>query len=408
MRTIEDRLRDAFRADAETVHPEAVRPFASPGARPGRPADRRPRGRIVIPVAAAAAVALIAVGTAVVLPRALSDHGRGHQAPPAGIAAGYPDGQMPGGPPPKFFVAIVSLPGGKFDATELEVVNAATGRITGRITSPGAHRNFQAVAPLGNDKTFVAEASGIRCDAWFYKFTLTAQGRPAGLTPLAVPMVPGRPVGLSSLATSADGQLLAFTTGRCAAIKARQILGHVGVIDLAPRHVTTWSYLVPASPASLSLSANGRLLEMVSNPSGGKPELSIGRNAAWVVRTSAAPGPLAQRYRKLFGPPTWPSAAVLSPTGSLTWALLPTYHRAALHWQVTLAVYQTTTGRLLRSWHIFPRQGYLSDPSLSASVSGRYLLVFGFNDGVEKLDLATGKLTRVPGNNAYLPVDVAW
>ncbi len=408
MRTIEDRLRDAFRADAQTVRPETIRPFVSPGMRPGRPAGNRPRGRVMIPVAAAVAVGLVTVGTVVVLPRVLASHDHSHHAPPSGIATGYPGGRMPSGPPPRFFVAI-TFSNDRTAATELSVINATTGRITGRITSPGPHRNFQAVAPLGNDRTFVAEASGVRCDSWLYRFTLTAAGKPTGLTPLAVPMVPGRPVGPASLATSADGQLLAFATGRCAGrIKARQIFGHVGVIDLTSLHVTTWSYLFPANPASLSLSADGRLLELVSNPSNGSGGNSIVYNAAWVVRTSAAPGPLAQRYRKLFGPPTWPSATVLSPNGRLTWALQPRYVRAAPRWRVMLTMHQTATGRLLRTWHIFPRQAYLSDPSLSPSVSGRYLLVFGFNYGVEQLDLATGKLTKVPGNNAYLPVDVAW
>jgi hypothetical protein len=86
MNGIEERLRDAFRADARTVRPQDIRPFARPGVSgAGRdrqqrhergnlnaPGPRRgsdtPRGRITVPLAAAAAIAVIALGT-VLVPR---------------------------------------------------------------------------------------------------------------------------------------------------------------------------------------------------------------------------------------------------------------------------------------------------------------------------------------------------
>lgn len=394
MTGIEDRLRDAFRADAQTVQPQTVRPFASPATQLSRPAGDRPRGRLVIPVAAAAAVALVAVGTTVVLPRVL--------APPIGIASGYPGDQMPSGPPPKFFLAITTNNDRYPSTTKLSVLNATTGRVTGVVSPPAAHRYFQNVAPLGNDRTFVADVQEPGCHTGLYTFRISAQGKPTGLTPLAVPVVPGQPQA-GTLTASSDGTMIGFSTQVCSYKHMQKYFGQVGVINLASRHVTMWKYRASFFPVNLSLSANGALLTIVMSASRGL-DLSIVRNAVWILRTSAPPGPLGQRYRKLIGPPTWPTATVLSPNGRLTWVL---------GWGqgpgVTLDTYQTATGELLRTWNIFSFQGYLEIPvlSLSASVSGRYLLVFGLTQ-VEKLDLATGKLTKVPGNNAYWPTDVAW
>jgi hypothetical protein len=405
MSTIEDRLREAFRADAQTVRPVAVRPFSRAGQRSQHSLRGRLRAKVTVPVAAAAAVAIIAVGTSVVLPRLVASHGS-HARRPGLLGQGFPDGRMPSGPPPNYFVAVTNPPNTDGYDTVLSVINAATGQVTGRLSAPGPHRFFQAVAALGNDRTYVTAARGPGCDTRFYKFTLTAQGKPTGFAPLAIPAVPGQPHPGSTLAASSDGSVIAFNTYPCSG--PRQLNGQLGVINLASRTVTTWSYRFPANPASLSFAAEARLLEMVNNPSGGSRVLTIEHNAAWIVRTNEPSGPLAMRYRKVFGPPAWPTAAVLSPTGRLTWALLPTRLKTVPRWQVTFAVYQTATGKLLRTWHIFPRQDYISDPSLSPDSSGRYLLVFQFNYGVELLDLATGRLAKIPGNHAYLPGDVAW
>jgi WD40-like Beta Propeller Repeat len=92
MTEIEDRLRDAFRADAQTVRPEAIRPFARPeveeaagirrarahqAAEPRRLSLPRPLRRVgdgtsrrlIGPLAAAAAVAVVVFGTVLVVPR---------------------------------------------------------------------------------------------------------------------------------------------------------------------------------------------------------------------------------------------------------------------------------------------------------------------------------------------------
>lgn len=96
MNDIEGRLRDAFRADAKTVRPQDIQPFARPSAAgadrgrqqrhqrgtframgPRRAADT-PRGRIAVPLAAAAAIAVIALGT-VLVPRIWPGSSPAHQ-----------------------------------------------------------------------------------------------------------------------------------------------------------------------------------------------------------------------------------------------------------------------------------------------------------------------------------------
>jgi hypothetical protein len=410
MRTIEDRLRDAFRTDADTVRPDTLRPFPDRdhvpdrGSRWLRPVRAQARGRLIIPLTAAAAVAAIAVGAAVVGPGLRPARGN---HPAGGLAAPDPGGRLPPGATPRFFVASVYADHG--NATELEVVNSATGQVTGRLARPAAHRYFAGVAALGSDQTFVAAAVGVRCDTWFYRFTLSAQGKPTGLTPLSVAEVPGRLSTAASLTVSANGKVLAYASQKCTGKVSRQYLGQVGVVNLAASTTTTWRFRWPATPTNLSLSANGSLLAMVSNPSNGTAGQALEFNSAWVLRTDSAPGPLAQHYRKVVGPPAWPTGAALSPTGKVTFALLPTFHRKAPHWQLTLSAYQTATGRLIRQWHIFPRLHTMTEePGIVPDVSGDHFLIFSWTNLPEKLDLATGRLVQVPGQASVPPGGVAW
>src|SRR5262249_51385114 len=91
--TTEDRIRAAFRADAETVQPEHLRPLANHvRVVPARPREK-PWLRLAVPFAAAAAVAAIAVTF-------------------AALAPGTPSGNAPAGP--------------------TAVVHSATGRLVAR------------------------------------------------------------------------------------------------------------------------------------------------------------------------------------------------------------------------------------------------------------------------------------
>jgi hypothetical protein len=413
MNTIEDRLRDAFRADADVVRPGSLRPLPARPARYHRgwlalrPSWGRPSGRVVLPLAAAAAVATISVAAVAVVPGLLP--GRGSPpAPTIGLGAGYPGGRLTAGRVPKYLVATVYAP--HTDALTLEVVSSATGRVTGILAAPKAHRRFESVAVLRNDRTFVAAAVGTACDTWFYRFRLTAHGKPVGLTPLSVGRVPGQLAGPASFAVSRDGRILAYATQKCRMKNITRYFGQIGAINLTTSKTTTWRYRFPAQPSSLSLSANGKLLGFVSNPSNGQHGTSIAYNSAWVLPTGSAAGPLGRRYRKVVGPPDFATGALLSPTGAVTLVMQPAYHRKARpHWQMRLGAYQTATGALIRRWQHFPRLGSLTDePSLVASASGTQYLVYSWTQQPEKLNLATGRLVTVPGHAVTDPVDVAW
>lgn len=190
------------------------------------------------------------------------------------------------------------------------------------------------------------------------------------------------------------------------------------MINVGSGKSAAWTYRSPATPTSLSLSADGSLLGMVSNPSNGTRLSGITYNSAWVLPADAAPGQLGQRYRRVLGSPTWtpvagalsPTSTVLSPTGAVTFAItIPAAgEKPGQMWRETLRAYDTSTGQPIRVLRVLPRLKYLEDPSLSPDTSGRFALLSGWNDYVQVLDLATGRFTRVPGTADQYVGSVAW
>jgi hypothetical protein len=313
---------------------------------------------------------------------------------------------MPAGPQPRFFVAIMPARlRAPQDATDLEAFSSATGRVVGRLAPPEPGRYFLAVAALGNDRTFVAAASRTHgvCGTWLYRFSLTPQGKPTALAPLSVPEVAGdASIGESGqLAASADGNVIAYDTISCTQTKTSvaRDYGQVGVINLSSGKETTWQYKFPATPADLSLSADGSLLSFVSDPSNGTREASSAFNSAWVLRTDAAPGQLARSYRKVVPEPPRNdelSGAALSPTGAVMY-VTTAWYLGGTSWRLSLGAYQTATGALIRLLRPFPRLDGVSGVSINPDISGRYLLVVQWTDRLEMLDLVTGHLSKVPG-----------
>jgi hypothetical protein len=457
MNSLEDRLRDAYRAATDTVRPETVRglPDLSTG-RPGRASRAgaarrsgmtRPSGRarrsgmtgrsgrerrlarsarptysrghrIGVPLTAAAAVLAIAVTASVLAANgpggtrrisASQDGGR----PAGGLAQGYPGGRLPAAKPPKFFVAIQPSSSEEDYATTLAVFSSATGRKVGQLALPVANRYFQSVAALGSDETFVVTASpGQRsgkwrtCGTWLYQFQLTRQGQPTALK-LLMPEVAGfaQPNGL---AASADGNVVAYDAESCTETRRSIVrdLGQVGVLHIGSGTVTRWTYTSPATPVSLSLSADGGVLSMVSNPSDARRLGADVLNSAWVLRTGSAPGQLGQRYRKVASSPDGVAAATVSPTGAVTY--VASTARLGRSERLTLAGYQTATGRLIRSIRVFPRLSETDAPGLSQDLSGRYVLLFQWTQRDELLDLATGRNAFVPRTKDALTLGIAW
>ncbi len=99
--------------------------------------------------------------------------------------------------------------------TGLEVVQTATGHVTGQVSTP-AGQIFDYLAGDASDKTFYVSAQQAdvmaTCRAYFYRFSLSAAGQASALTPLPGSGQAGLP---TALAASADGRKLAFSITHC-------------------------------------------------------------------------------------------------------------------------------------------------------------------------------------------------
>ncbi len=185
------------------------------------------------------------------------------------------------------------------------------------------------------------------------------------------------------------------------------------MIRLRSGRVTSWRFRFPATPTSLTLSADGRLLGFVSNRSDGAHSGGPASNYSWVLPTDSPAGPLQRYYHRVTGPrPTsnvtaWPSTVVLSPAGR---TMLTAIDNPGGNTQLmALRDYQPRTGRLIRTVRLLHRHGtYYANPGLTPSISGRYVLLYVWNAQVARLDLATGRLTVLPKPRIELPQSAAW
>jgi hypothetical protein len=441
LRETEQLLREAFAAAAQSVTPTAIR-VPRPADRPEhccsrwlpwvrkrpRPWDRRLRlprlyEQVLIPLAAAAAITVIATAMTVVVPKAFSAaHGGVAQMGPVSVhpaknpalpaavarardlAAAYPGGHVPHAASPRFFVGIRQLPAtSEILTTGLAVYSASTGRVVASVAQPGRGRYYQAVAALGSDQSFVAAATPARgpdCHTWLYRFSLGPQGRPTGWAPLAVPEVTGEIRYNNALATSGNGNVLAYSASTCTQNSSSQ----VGVVHLDTGKVRTWSTLWPAVPRNLSLSADGTLLSFVGNPSSGAKTVSQVEDAVWTLRTNAAPGPVASHYRKVLHAPGGVQSAILSPTGAITFAMTASNPRRPTASE-NVNAYDTATGKPLG---LVQSVRYLTDgPGFTPDASGQYVLVYPRNTPlVQVLNLTARRLMTV--SVPAVPIAVAW
>ena len=214
MTTIEDRLRAATRAAADTVAPGSAPPLRLPGARRGAgragPAGRRWGGWLVPLAAAASVVAVVAASLAI--PAVLAGRHR---------AASGPSGPFAGVPP--YYVALaVKNPNLKPSVAQpqfAEVRATATGAVLSVVNPPKPYGTFSAAA-AGNGRTFVLAANkwkvqhanggtfALATATKFFLLRLGAGGRVRQLTPLSVPPWPAQ-AQISGFALTRDGGKLA-------------------------------------------------------------------------------------------------------------------------------------------------------------------------------------------------------
>jgi hypothetical protein len=420
MSNLEDRLRDAFRADAETVRPQSI---PDPPARPVRRARKRagsPQARALAPLAVAAAVAAVAVGAGFAA-SLLPGHGHpGHAASASspsrlpGLIGPLVSPEVTGGPvpspvlgpeasrgvptsppasgTPRFYVTVSIAPGG---ADSLVVRDTATGKIVSRLDPPSG-AVFKTVAAPAGDRTFVTPvASSSGCTSQLYQFQLNSQGQPGPLVPLHI-TVPGNFSESGDLAVAPDGRTIAYATYLCG-----RGVGEVGVIKLATRHLTVWTTPGPLPPAYLSLSADGSLLAYDTLP------------GARILNTSAPAGPLRERSQIVSRTANW--AALAGDGASLYFCTISPGGQAAYrHGTLTYGTDSIATGHQ----QVIARWPGLPYPQCSASLdpSGQYLLVQypvsvpNASDWVRPaiLNLHSGRLTQIAPPAYYGPLDIAW
>jgi hypothetical protein len=443
MSTLEDRLRDAFRADADLVRPESIP--AAPPSRPARDAPGRPglrRTRVLVPLAAAAAVIAIVAGLSLAAPqRGGSRPAAGSSSPPS---APTPTPSAPPGPLPKPTLAVnasqgvpastpapgvpryyvtVYLPAvGMGD--DIVVRDTATGQVTGRINSPrGAV--FAGLAATAGDRTFITTIqAGTGCQVQLYQFQLNQRGAPGPLQPLHIAL-PDVPEGEGALAITPDGRTIAYESGVCLTAPDEN---EVGVINLATRQARVWA--VPLALVGgavvwpnmdVSLSADGGLLGYATTFHG-----------AGVLPTSAPAGSLFARSRPVSGTMIW--AAIAADGYSLYGCSISPWRRAQpIPYVGTLSYSRISlTGggnQVIASWPD------VTGPQCFASLdpAGNYLLVQfpTVAHGVDRssrvaqgnqrngqpvniwsraviLNLRTGQLTNINAPAYFGPFDIAW
>ncbi len=374
MRAVEEQLRDAFGAVADTVTAQDLPGLAAPAGR-ARATRRlwawapRLRMQVLVPVVAAATVAIIVVGATVVVPRLLPGPVAGR-----GLAGG-----------PKFFAGVAEIPVRQGPRTiVVNIYRSATGRVVSSIRPPKPYHDFLAVSRLGGDRTYVAAAitafSRTACTSHLFRFSIDGQGHASGLTPLSVPQV-SAPVG--ELVSSADGKALAFTASECP--RGRQA---VGMINLATGQTTRWVVPHhgdhPVSFGSLSLTADGSKLGFVV----GDPAGPVGITNAYVLPTDSPSGPLMRHARKVLHVPTGVIRVVLTGNGSQAYVET----RSASHVNAAvLSEYSTKTGQRVRLIaHLRPADRFDFEFSVTVDAAGNHLLAYGDFHRVTAVNLTTG------------------
>lgn len=279
MNTIEDRIRTAAHAAADTVPADDLPPLRLPAERT-RPTPRwaswhrasSHRAGWLAP--AAAAVTVIAIVIAVVgIGRIMRE--------PASAPASAASGGMVAGPPassyvasgqvPPYYVAITSHGDPNFNRSYAAVRATASGRTLATIQATADDSTVVAATSAADDRTFVLDeqpwttpdtnANQGDEPRTFYMFRLDASGRPGPLTRLPVSVPEGEL--LTGLALSPDGRKLALAAEPDNPRNTDPT--RVMVYTLATGAVRTWTAdgTIGASSddaRSLSWTADGRTL----------------------------------------------------------------------------------------------------------------------------------------------------
>ncbi len=265
-------LRAALRAAADVM---VAKRAAEPQRMHDLRRDQRARGRL-FPLAAAAGVVVIALGTVLIA----------HLVSPAGkLAAASPGSRTgsqqtpaatPGGPPPEFYLT-ATYPASGPNVLQFQVRRTDGGAVTASTSIPAGNMGWGGYlsAAAGDRAFYIGEYQCIRTAiprTTFYRITITGSGRISGMAPA------GRPVEgmVTTLAVSPDGSRMAYSALQHAcAVPATSLqallkgAGSVNVTDLSTGTVRTWQDASSQDTVSrLSWAQNGRTLIVDENPTG--------------------------------------------------------------------------------------------------------------------------------------------
>jgi hypothetical protein len=289
MNSIEDRIRAAAHAAADTVPPDGVPPLRLPpklGSRRWRPTRsgwagrgragagwaRPGRGgwaRRLTPLAAAVAVVVVVVSV-VGIGRTMHSPAGHAPAATAGlgpVVAGPPiSSYVTSGQVPPYYVAIISRDG-TFYPYYAVVKATVSGKTLATIQPSVARGSILAATAAADGRTFVLEEQRFGDSQpfdtrTFYEFRLSSSGQPGPLTRLPMTVPNGEL--LTGMALSPDGSKLAITV-EPDNDKKEPNLTTVSVYTLATGAVRTWTAngVIGAGAddaRSLSWTANGRTL----------------------------------------------------------------------------------------------------------------------------------------------------
>jgi hypothetical protein len=363
---LEDRLRDAYRAVADTVDPSTI--LGVPEKTEPRAAVSR-RNRFIMPLAAAAAVILVVVLTtiSVGIPHGHSSRAAKTRAP---AAAGLPA------------FTVVS------QGSSLKVFNTGTGAAGGTLAAPPG-LEFGGVASGGTSQTFLAFANPVSvtaaaCHAYYYRFRLTAAGTPQGLTLLR--SIAGSAA--SAIAASPGGGTYAYSAVHCLTAPPN---GLIGISGQAGNH--TWAY-DEGDNYTFSLAATAGAKELV---------LSLMDEDNWanlLLNTGSGSATVDAASRIVPAVP-YAQTLAISPNGATLYACVSGDQTGQL------AAYSAATGRLIRvlyKWTL--AQASVNFCQVSADATGTLLLASFYSTNLGKTAPSTSLIAINPqaGTAVKLPI----
>jgi hypothetical protein len=445
MNTIEDRIRAAARAAADTVPPDSVPPLRLPAGRPSRfrrwRRDAQSSGvdwaRSLAPVAAGLAVVAVVISV-VTLTRTKGESSASSvtgTAAPGGVTPGPPiSTYVRSGQVPLYYVAITSHGDPNVNPSYAVVQATVSGKTLATINPPATDSTIVAVTAAADDRTFVlsvqhwAPRGGDQAfeARTFYMVQLNSSGQPGPLTKLPMSVPSGGTV--SGLALSPSGRKLAIAVEPNNNKKDLN-LQELRVYTLGTRAVRTWKgdgLIGSGDTKSVSWTADERTLafDWSSASSGGVRLLNVGARGGSLLADSRpqafSPVPRAEQAG---GPSPYPPACqqdlIITPDGSsvVCGAIQGIEHTSngVDHGRDAVTEfreYSTATGKIVRvfgHW-TFARIGTLAVNVLWSNSSGSLLIGVIPTTGTGRVGVISGNtFTPIPGQgNSTADQSGAW